>query len=285
MRTKTIAMPAPVLGLEMPSLLCGDCLLGMDAISEPFVDLAICDPPFNINFSYDVYRDNKPVNEYLDWSAAWMRKVYRLLKPQGSFWLAIGDELAAEMRVLAKAVGFVPRSWVVWHYTFGVNCKNNFSRSHTHLMYFVKDHKSFTFNAENPENRIPSARMAYGDKRADPKGRLPDNTWIFRPQDLPEEAMLNQDTWQESRVCGTFKERAGFHGCQMPVRILERIISCCSNPGDVIFDPMAGSGTSLVAAQNLGRRAFGYELSPDYVEQAKKRLDANKIRLQEQKSA
>ncbi len=89
--------------------------------------------------------------------------------------------------MLTSELKMTCRSWVVWYYTFGVNCKANFSRSHTHLFYMVKDPKSFTFNADSPALRVPSARqLVYGDRRANPKGRLPDNTWILRPQDVPE---------------------------------------------------------------------------------------------------
>ena len=115
-----------------------------------------------------------------------MGEIVRVLKPNGTFWLAIGDEYAAELKVLMqRELRLVCRSWVVWYYTFGVNCKNKFSRSHAHLFHMVKDPKKFTFNAE--QIRVPSARqLVYGDRRANPKGRLPDDTWILRPQDLPE---------------------------------------------------------------------------------------------------
>jgi site-specific DNA-methyltransferase (adenine-specific) len=74
-------------------------------------------------------------------------------------------------------------------------------------------------------------------------------------------------------VCGTFKERAGWHGCQMPEQLLGRIIRACSNPGEVVLDPFAGSGTTLVTAKKLGRRWLGFELSPEYAAQAQVRLD------------
>ena len=71
---------------------------------------------------------------------------------------------------------------MIWYYTFGVNCERKFTRSHTHLLYFVKDRQDFTFRDEDLDNRIPSAReLVYDDKRANPKGRLPDDTWIIRP--------------------------------------------------------------------------------------------------------
>ena len=64
-----------------------------------------------------------------------------------------------------------------------------------------------------------------------PKGRLPDDTWILRPQDVPDGFAPESDTWYFPRVCGTFKERAGWHGCQMPEQLFGRIIRSCSNPG------------------------------------------------------
>jgi site-specific DNA-methyltransferase (adenine-specific) len=165
------------------------------------------------------------------------------------------------------------RSWVIWYYTFGVNCTRKFNRSHAHLFYFVKDSKRFTF--EDEAIRVPSARqLVYDDARANPRGRLPDDTWILRPQDVPGGFAADGDTWYFPRVCGTFKERAGWHGCQMPEQLLGRIIRACSRPGEVVLDPFAGSGTTLVVAKKLGRRYLGFELSPDYAAQVRARLDA-----------
>ena len=96
--------------------------------------------------------------DYLKWSNEWLSAVYWVLKSDGTFWLAIGDDFAAELKVEAQKVGFHCRSWVIWYYTFGVNCKNKFTRSHTHLFYFVKDRAKFTFREYDLKNRIPSAR-------------------------------------------------------------------------------------------------------------------------------
>src|SRR4029434_3388602 len=105
-------------------------------------------------------------------------------------------------------------------------------------------------------------------------GGLPDDTGILRPQDLTNGFQPHEDTWYFSRVCGTFKERAGWHGCQMPEQLLGRIIRVSSNPGDVVLDPFGGSGTTLVVAKKLGRPWIGFELSPHYAAQAQARLDA-----------
>lgn len=263
----------PDCGLPIDQLHQGDCLDRLAKVKTGSVDLAFADPPFNIGYEYDVYDDRKAADDYLDWSKRWMAEVVRVLKPDGTFWLAIGDEYAAELKVLAqRELGLTTRSWVVWYYTFGVHCKKKFARSHAHLFHFVKDPKNFTFN--DAPIRVPSARqLVYFDTRADPKGRLPDDTWILRPQDVPDGFAPEGDTWYFPRVCGTFKERAGWHGCQMPEQLLGRVIHACSNEGEVVLDPFGGSGTTLVVAKKLKRRFLGFELSPDYAAQVQERLD------------
>lgn len=251
-----------------------DCIDGMQRIAPGSIDLVFADPPFNIGYDYDVYDDSRDRLQYLAWSRDWIHGVHQALKPTGTFWLAIGDENAAELKVLSQEIGFHCRSWVVWYFTFGVNCVNKFSRSHTHLFHFVKDRNRFTFRAEELENRIPSARaLVYNDARANPKGRLPDDTWILRPQDMADCFTTKEDTWYFPRVAGTFKERAGFHGCQMPEQLLGRIIRFCSQDGELVLDPFAGSCTTLVVAKKLGRQFLGFDVSADYVRRGMERLE------------
>jgi site-specific DNA-methyltransferase (adenine-specific) len=255
----------------------GDCLELFPGVASESIDLVFADPPFNIGYDYDIYDDSRDADQYLDWTRRWAAEVARVLKPTGTFWLAIGDEFAAELKLIFHRERRLSlRSWVIWYYTFGVHCKKKFSRSHAHLFHFVKDPKQFTFNDD--QIRVPSARqLVYFDARADPKGRVPDDTWILRPQDLPDGFAPEGDTWYVPRVCGTFKERAGWHGCQMPEQLLGRIIRACSNPGETVLDPFAGSGTTLVVAKKLDRRYIGFELSPDYAAQVQTRLDSVRV--------
>jgi len=273
-------------------ILQGDCLKLIEQVEPGSVDLVFADPPFNIGYEYDEYDDRKEADEYLGWSRKWIEGVHRVLKPDGTFWLAIGDEFAAELKVLAtRDVGFHCRSWVIWFYTFGVHCKYKFTRSHAHLFHFVKDPKKFTFNALDV--RVPSAReLVYGDKRAVEGGRMPDDTWmispvlpdevatkdgfVLRPQDIPERFPVHSDTWFFSRVAGTFKERRGWHGCQMPEQLLGRIVRACSNKGDLVLDPFAGSGTTPVVAKKLERGYVAIELSKDYAKKIEQRLERTK---------
>ena len=251
----------------------GDCVKQLAKLDAGSVDLVFADPPFNIGYDYDVYDDAQNAQDYLDWCGQWIQGVHRALKPDGTFWLAIGDEYAAELKIESQKAGFHCRSWVIWYYTFGVNCANGFSRSHTHLFHFVKDPKNFTFARPNPNIRVKSARqLVYADNRANPAGRLPDNTWITRPQDAPSSFRPNHDTWFFARVAGTFKEREGFHGCQMPEQLLARIIRASSKPYDLVLDPFGGSGTTLCVAKKLNRNWMGFELSKEYVKHIKSRL-------------
>jgi site-specific DNA-methyltransferase (adenine-specific) len=156
----------------------------------------------------------------------------------------------------------------------------------------------FTYNYDAVA--VPSARLTtYKDARSNQRGKLPDDTWYQRfpnakdwyqrPQDaIDDSAKLidsdadpdapggyfdaDSDSWYLSRLCGTFKEREQWHPCQLPEALLERIIRTSSNEGDLVFDPFAGSGTTLTVANKLGRDWLGCELSADYRERALRRI-------------
>lgn len=244
----------------------GDCLEVLSEFPEGSVDLAFADPPFNIGYEYDSYEDNKTDAEYVLWCRKWLYQVKRVLKSNGTFWLAIGDRYVSDLDIDARYLGFIRRSWVIWHYTFGVNSIRKLTPSHTHLLYYVLDEKNFTFNAEAVA--VPSMRqLKYADSRAKPNGRLPNDVWLLDSKNAAEEGIAfkeGTDTWYASRICGTFKERTD-HPCQMPLVIMERIVNLSSNQGDLVLDPFCGSGTTLKAAQNLSRRSVGVEIGENYL--------------------
>jgi DNA modification methylase len=235
-------------------IIIGDCIEVLSQAQEPFADLIFADPPFNIGYKYDKYNDKVKSKNYIAWTKDWMTACKKVLKPAGSIYIAIGDDYAANVKVIADELGLVMRNWIIWHYTFGQQMKNKFARSHTHIFYFVNDKESFTFN--DYAVRVPSDRqLIYDDRRANPAGKMPDDVWSGY-----------------SRVCGTFKERTGWHPCQMPEKLLRRIISASSNPGDCVLDPFSGSGTTAAVAYQLGRNYVGIEISEKYVENANRRL-------------
>ncbi|HOM60069.1 MAG TPA: site-specific DNA-methyltransferase [Anaerohalosphaeraceae bacterium] len=237
------------------TILCGDCIEILRQAPAAFADLIFADPPFNIGYQYDRYRDKVEKNNYIAWTRDWMSACLDVLKPDGSFYIAIGDDYAAHVRIIGDELGLTLRNWIIWHYTFGQQTRSKFARAHTHIFYFVKNPKQFTFH--DWAVRVPSERqLVYNDKRAQSCGKMPDDVW---------------NTY--ARVCGTFKERQGWHPCQMPELLLARIIAASSNPGDVVLDPFIGSGTTAAAALQMGRNYCGIDISEQYVENTRKRLD------------
>ena len=96
--------------------------------------------------------------DYLQWCEEWLAEINRVLTANGTFWLAIGDEYAAELKVMMQQqLQLTCRSWVVWYYTFGVNCKNKFSRSHAHLFHMVKDPEQFHLQRRCNSRALSSA--------------------------------------------------------------------------------------------------------------------------------
>jgi site-specific DNA-methyltransferase (adenine-specific) len=95
--------------------------------------------------------------------------------------------------------------------------------------------------------RVPSARQEkYNDKRANPKGRVPDDVWEF------------------PRVCGTFKERRPWCPNQHPEALIERIILLSTKPGDLVLDFFGGTGTVHRVCKRLDRNSITTEISPTY---------------------
>ena len=250
--------------MEVNKVYLGDCIEIMRTLPDKSIDLVFADPPFNIGIKYDVHNDNMPYEEYYNWSEKWIKETYRLLKNNGTIYIAIGDEFAAEINAILKRTGFYFRNWIIWYYTFGQNQRKKFNRSHTHILYFAKDKEQFTFNDRNI--RVPSSRqLVYKDKRANPLGKIPD------------------DVWQFSRVCGTFKERIGEHPCQMPEDLLELIIKTSSDNGDLVLDPFGGTGTTVAVAKRLKRNFITMEISKEYCDVILKRLDGKVAEIKRNK--
>lgn len=257
-----------------------DCIALLSGLKARSVDLVLADPPFNIGYSaYDSIDDKRP--DYVEWCTEWMDQVYRVVKNDGSFWLYIGDEYVSELDVAAKSLGFYKRSHVVHYYTFGVACQTNFSRSHTHFLYFTKRKTKPQFNPR--AIRVPSQRqLVYNDKRAKRGGKMPDNTWILTRDELRKCFGKDHDTWLESRVCGTFHERQdrGTYGStkavpQMPEALVDRVLAACLvRKPSLVVDPFLGNGTTGVCAVRAGHRFIGGDISSEYVKRARARIRA-----------
>ncbi len=239
--------------LPLDKIITGDCLKILNGLPASCADLIVADPPYNIGYKYDRYNDSQEHEDYCAWCKEWMLACKRVLSATGSMYVAIGDDYAAELRIIGREIGLTLRNWIVWHYTFGQNTKNKFARSHIHIFYFVADPDKFTFNDDSI--RVLSDRQKqYADKRANPTGKIPDDTWVVFP-----------------RVCGTFGERAEGPN-QLPEALVARVIRASSNPGDLVLDPFCGAGTTAAVAAQLDRRYLSVDISAEYARKARVRV-------------
>jgi site-specific DNA-methyltransferase (adenine-specific) len=259
-------------GEESWALLHTDFLKQAPKIMDGFAELIIADSPYNYGQAYTSYFDSLPHREFMSWVRRCLRECCRLLAAHGSIFIFAPDEWVSEVDVFCRqTLMLFRRSWIVWYYTFGVCNQKNFSRSHTHILYYSKAQTKFTFNDQAV--RVPSARqLVYNDRRQHPRGKQPDNTWILLRDQLEPVMTPDQDTWLESRICGTFKERGKESPNQIPLAVMERIVLACSKVGDMVLDPFCGTGSSGVASVYHGRRYLGIDISSTCIKESTKRL-------------
>ena len=218
----------------------GDCLpilLAMEEVGRE-VDLVFADPPFNYAVDYGEHCDDRRRRwDYMDFTYEWTNRCLDLLSENGSFWINIPDEWAADIVVhLRDAQDLELIDWCIWHYRFGQHQSSAFIRSKTHLLHFARSKANRTWNPD--DILVPSDRASkYNDKRTFAKDS---NAGMRVPLDV----------WYGPGFCriqGNNKERRPLHPNQMPEAILRRIILACTNPGDLVLDPFLGSGTTLAA--------------------------------------
>jgi len=241
------------------SLLNMDVLDGLEAVRDEHgpARLIFTDPPYNIGIDYGdgEKADLLTPQAYMKWVRQWFSLCWDCLTDDGSLWVMIGDEYAAEYAVELKATGYTVRSWIKWYETFGVNCSNKFNRTSRHIFYAVKDPAAFVFNPE-AVTRPSDRQTKYGDSRASAGGKIWD------------------DVWQIPRLTGTCSERIPDFPTQLPLALVEPIVLCASMPGDLVVDPFNGSGTTGVASIRNGRKYVGIEKSESFADMATMRLEA-----------
>lgn len=249
---------------EGVSIFHGDCLQLIKELPDGLIDLTVTSPPYNIGKEYEEIQD---LGTYLQWCWSWISEIYRITKDNGSFWLNLGY---LELPERAKAIPIPYLLWdkirfyliqeVVWNYGAGVACRTRFSPRNEKFLWYVKDKDNYVFNLDDvrdPDVKYPNQKKN-GKLKCNPLGKNPSDVW-----------QIPKVTSGESR---SSSERTP-HPAQFPVALIERIIKSSSNPGDIIFDPFMGSGSTAEAAINAGRLAIGFELDKTYIEYASKRID------------
>jgi DNA modification methylase len=246
-------------------------------------ELIILDPPYNYGQQYAGY-DDTPLSEAAfearlrEWLSA---AVYHCAN-NGSIWIFIPDEWVSFVDLYMRKSEFMTRrSWIIWHYTFGVNQPNNFTRSKTHILYFTKSPTNFIFNKE--AIAVPSRRQLMGDKRANNTGRNPDNTWILFQEQYPADGTQDLDYWLQSRICGTFSERQPHSPNQLPIAIADRIVRVASAKYSYVYDAFAGTGTFGEVCVLTKRNCISTDVSETCVRKSQERINkARLIHLKEQ---
>lgn len=244
--------------------ICQDLFEVLDYLPSSFVDLAFIDPPYNLNktFNLTTFREMES-DKYERWLESWLKKLRRLLKPTASVYIC-GDwkSSGAIFNVLRRH--FHLRNRITWEREKGRGASRNWKNCSEDI-WFATVSEDYFFNLE----AVKLKRRVLAPYR-DPSGR---------PKDWSEEVdgrfrvTHPSNLWSDLTVPFWSMPENTDHPTQKPEKLLARIILASSCPGDLVFDPFLGSGTTSVVAKKLGRCYLGVEIDEYYCCLAEKRLE------------
>lgn len=223
------------------------CLDGLRAMPDACVDMVFTDPPYYQYRAQNVsgLKNHKDLVtefefdafrseiDYLDFLEKVLAECYRVCKDGAAGYVWCGDDFVSYLNRLVERVGFQFRKVIHWHKT------NPFPAIYTRKMF------------------ANSMEMMVHFSKGTPK------TWNHKP-------VNEMHNFIEAPIC-MGKERT-IHKTQKPLRVCTPFIEISSNAGDLVLDPFMGSGSTAVAAKRLKRKYIGFEINPDYVAVAEKRL-------------
>ncbi|MDR1372395.1 MAG: hypothetical protein LBJ17_04610 [Dysgonamonadaceae bacterium] len=271
-------------------LILGDNLEILKTLDSESVDLIYLDPPFFSNRNYEViWGDEGEVRSFQDrWAGgmdhyiAWLKErvaeMYCILKPTGSIFLHCDWHADAYIRVdiLDKIFGKNNfRNEIVWSYKRYTAVSNKFQNLHDAIFWYVKT-SNYIFN-EDREDYGENSGKKDSHYKQDEDGRW--YRWQKRKNQEPYKIYLSEgkrrgDVWEIPIINASSNERIGYP-TQKPMALLERIIKCASNEGDVILDPFMGGGTTVAVADKLNRSWIG-------IDQSVQAVKVTELRLQQQ---
>ena len=166
--------------------------------------------------------------------------------------------LDCELYHIFRAMEMKCRNRIIWHFGHGLHCSRRFSGRHETILWFTKgDNYFFDIDPVRVPQKYPNKRQYKGPR----KGELSGNPLGASPGDV----------WSIPNVKSNHCEKTE-HPCQFPVELVERLVLSMTQPGDLVVDPFAGVGSSLIAAFRYGRRAAGCDLELRYLDIAEDRL-------------
>lgn len=261
---------APVLQFENANgrLYFSDCMALLASLDSESVDLIVADPPYNIRKAE--WDNFSSMESYLRWSISWIAQASRVLKQSGSLYVCGYSEILADLRLPASKF-FQKCRWLVWHYKNKANLGNDWGRSHESIIHFRK--------ANFKKLNIDDVRIPYGahtlkypahpqaDTSAYAKGasQKHDN-WIPNPKGAKP-----KDVFDIPTTCNGMGEKTP-HPTQKPEELIRKLVMASSGKNDLVLDPFSGSGTTIVVAEQLGRRWIGGDICEKYNEWAIERI-------------
>jgi site-specific DNA-methyltransferase (adenine-specific) len=245
----------------------GDSIAWLSSLESESVDLIFADPPYNINKAdWDSFENQEA---YVQWSLQWIQQASRVLTPIGSLYICGFSEILADLKHPASQY-FKSCRWLIWNYKNKANLGNDWGRSHESIIHFRKS-PSVKLNLDNvriPYNahtlKYPSHPQA--DSSAYSNGKQRDR-WLPHPKGAKPKDVIEIPT-----TCNGMEETTP-HPTQKPEELIRKFVLASSQPGDLVIDPFSGSGTTVVVAEQLGRRWMGCDLDKEYNQWAIARLE------------
>lgn len=228
-------------------------------------DLIFADPPYNLEKKYGKNTDDLADREYLDWCDKWLSLCADLLTPTGTLYvLNLPKWSFSHATLLNKKLWF--QRWIAWDALS--DPRGKVMPAHYGLLLYTKHRSNFVFNDIPP---IPAMDQCLRPKCI-----------AKRPLDVPKEPL--SDIWYDVHRIKHKRDRDQ-HPCQLPVKLLERVITLSSKPGDLVLDPFMGTGTTGIAAKKLGRHFMGIDIDPKYIKIARSKVAATEIVIENKQLA
>lgn len=241
---------SPTFATDHGALYRGDCMEHLSQLADESVDLVFADPPFNLGKTYASGIDDAiPHNHYLEWSRRWINECVRVLKPGGSFFLynlpkwnvALGSHLNERLTF---------RHLIAIEMTYTLPISGRLYPSHYSLLYYCKGGRPTTFTPDRLA--MPTCPHCFAELK-DYGGY----------KDKMNPAGINlSDVWKDIPPVRHRKFKRRAEANELSIKLLDRIITMASRPGDTVLDPFGGSGTTYAVAEIKGRRWIGIELGP-----------------------
>ena len=243
--------------------ICADLMKALPKLPDAFADLIIIDPPYNLTKDFNgtkfAARTDSAYEEYLD---SWLPQVCAKLKPEGSLYLC-GDWkcTAALQRALEKNLTIMNR--ITWQREKGRGAKANWKNGMEDIWFAVRDPKNYYFDVEavKQKRRV----LAPYKENGAPKDWQQTDDGNYR-------LTYPSNFWDDITVPFWSMPENTDHPTQKPEKLYAKLILASSRPGDIVFDPFAGSGTTAVVAKKLNRRWCTVELNEEYSLLTAKRL-------------